>query len=210
MIALNVKSNIKEFTRYLTGIQKKQVPFATARALTWTAKDAQKHLQDAMPTTFNTSRKWWLAKQPTGIKIKTATKLHLVAEIYTTAYFLQLHEEGGIKIPYESRGILIPTALTPKYGRKSGGATKVLAGKKILRRGGRSTGSPITRAKSGMRGVFRRKGKKRLPVELLYSYVPTAKIKPRLHFKSRAGQKAALTFNANFKRSLSLALKTAR
>ena len=44
---ISVKSNIKEVTKGLNNIQKKQIPFATARALTFTAKDGAKFINKA-------------------------------------------------------------------------------------------------------------------------------------------------------------------
>lgn len=239
---LNVMSNVKDFSRYLTKVQRKQVPFATARALTWTAKESQKAIADAMPRTFNVTKKWWLQKQPTGIKVKSAKKAELEAIVYSMAYFLKLQEEGGTKIPMKGRGILIPTQLTPKYGRRSGGAGKLIAGKKVLKfkkktsagkGGGRTnkagtfgktrkrkrrkttrpeltTADPIATMPSGARGVFRRRGKNRLPIDRVYSYVPRARIRSRLRFKARAYHKSLKVFDAMFSRSLAMALKTAR
>lgn len=206
----DVQSNVRGFAKYLDNVQKKQLPFATARALTWTAKDAQKALQESMPETFNVTRKWWMQQQPTGIKVKSAKKAELQADVYTLAYFAFLQEESGIKIPFKGRGILIPTPLTPKYGRKAGGAAKVMAGKKILRRGGKAGGDPVITLQSGKRGVFRRKGKKRLPIQLLYSYVPRAHIRARMEFRAKAHKKAMQQFDFFFAQSLAQALKTAR
>lgn len=206
----DVRSNIKDFTRYLDNVQKKQIPFATARALTWTAKDAQKELMALMPQTFNVTRKWWLQRQPTGIKVKPAKKAELEATVYTLAYFAFLQEHGGIKTPFKSRGILIPTERTPKYGRKAGGAKKVLAGKKILRRGGKADGDPVITLESGKRGVFRRRGKKRLPIELLYTYVPRAEVRARMEFEDNARKQSIKVFDFFFSKSLERALATAR
>jgi len=210
MISLSVKSDVKKLTRHLTKIQKKQVPFATARALTWTVKEIQKGIANDIPKIFKTTRKWWMPRQPTGIKIKPAKKDNLRAIVYSIAYFLHLQEFGGIKIPFRGRGILVPTPLTPKYGRKAGGAQKVMAGKKILRAAGKASGAPVVRAPSGTKGVFRRKGKARLPIERLYAYTPTAHILPRLGFRRRAAHKARQRFRANFEKSLAMALKSAR
>lgn len=206
----DVTSNVKRFTRYLNDAQKKQIPYATALALTRTAQAAQKDIQEAMPETFAVTRKWWLKQQPTGIKIKRATKAELQADVFTRAYFAFLQEEGGIKIPFKSRGILVPTALTPKYGRRAGGASKVMAGKKVLRQGGKANGDPIITTQSGTRGVFRRKGKKRTPVEMLYSYIPRAHIRAHMQFKARAHEKAVRSFDYFFAQSLKRALATAK
>ena len=81
MISINVKSNVKQFTKGLRRIEKKQIPFATARALTWTAQDAQKWLIKKIPSIFNVNKKWWLKQQPTGIKIKPAKKNDLVSSV---------------------------------------------------------------------------------------------------------------------------------
>jgi hypothetical protein len=210
MIRLDIKSNIKQFTRHLDQIQKKQVPFATARALTWTAKETQGALQGQMPIIFNVTRKWWLQRQPTGIKVKPAKKLDPVAIVYSNAYFARLQEEGGIKQPFKGAGFLVPTEQVPKYGRRSGGAAKVLAGKKILRKAGQAGGDPIMTMPNGCKGIFRRRGKKRLPIERLYSFVPEAKITERMNFKALAAQTAKRQFAPLFKKSLAMALATAR
>jgi hypothetical protein len=243
MMSMSVKSNVKDFVKHLDKVQKKQVPFATARALTWTVKESQKAIQEAIPHTFKVTKKWWLAKQPTGIKVRSAKKTDLEAVVYTTAYFAKLQEEGGIKIPFRGRGILVPTELTPRYGRRSGGAKKLIAGVKVLKfkkrtsagKGGgkRSTtagkvgkmrkkkrkkvtrpeltsADPVATMPSGARGVFRRRGKKRLPIERVYSYVPRARIRERMKFKARAYHTALKTFDRLFAKSLADALKTAR
>lgn len=208
MLSFNVKSNVKEFTRGLTNTQKRQIPFATARALTRTAQAGQKDIQEAIPNIFNTTKKWWLKQQPTGIKIKPAKKTDLEAVIYTRAYFAKLQEQGGIKTSYQGGGILVPTERVPKYGRKSGGAAKVIAGKKILRRGGKANASPFLTMKSGHKGVFRRKSKK--TVELLYTFTPRASIQPRFGFHRLAMQSAKKHFGKEFHKSLKSALRTAR
>jgi hypothetical protein len=241
MMSLSVVSNVRDFTRYLDKVQKKQLPYATARALTKTAQEAQKELQAAMPRTFNVTKKWWLKQQPTGIKIQSAKKADLEAVVYTAAYFARLQEEGGIKIPFRGRGILVPTELTPRYGRRSGGSTKLIAGAKVLKfkKGARKspgrTGSaeaikgvrrkkgltkfsrpelvnadPIATMPSGARGVFRRRGKKRLPIDRVYSYVPRARVREKMKFKKRAYHTSLQVFDNMFAMSLSMALKTAR
>jgi hypothetical protein len=210
MIEFNLKSDVKRLTRKLNAIQRRQVPFATARALTWTAKAAQGDLQAHMPVVFNVTRKWWLAKQPTGIKIKPATKATPIALVYTGAYFAGLQEEGGVKHPFKGRGLLVPTDKVPKYGRRAGGAKKVLAGKKILRRGGVAGGDPIVRMPNGCLGVFRRRGKKRLPIDRLYSFKGEAHIPARMNFRAYAAKMVQREFAKIFEKSLSMAIKSAR
>lgn len=196
MISINVKSNVKQFTRHLNRIEKKQVPFATARALTWTAQDVQKWLIKKIPSIFNVTKKWWLKQQPTGIKIKPAKKNDLVSSIYTKAYFANLQEEGGAKRPTRSKNLVIPTKKVPKSRRKAGGAAVMLKGKKVF---------------STARGIYRRKGgKKSKTIELLFHKERSANINPRFNFKQTAHSIATRMFKRNFLRSLANALKTGR
>ena len=53
MITINVEADIKEATRWLSDIQKKQIPFATAKALTDTAKAVQADLKREMLQEFD-------------------------------------------------------------------------------------------------------------------------------------------------------------
>ena len=196
MIGLSVRSNVKEFTRGLDRVQKRQVPFATARALTWTAQDAQKEIIIKIPSIFNITKKWFLKQQPTGIKITPAKKLRLIASVYTVAYFAKLQEFGGTKRPRKGKNLLIPTERVPKSRRKSGGAGIMLKQKKTF---------------STKTGVYRRKGpKKKSVVELLFWRSRDADIKPRFGFRRMAREIAKRRFARNFKRSLSKALATAR
>lgn len=196
MLAISVRSNVKEFTRKLDRIERRQVPFATARALTWTVQDAQKHIIDKIPSIFNRTKRWELKQQPTGIKIRPATKARLIASVYTNAYFAHLQEFGGTKRPNKGKNLLVPTDRVPKSRRKSGGAGVMLKQKKTF-----STRS----------GVYRRKGpKKRSVVELLYWRTKSADITPRFGFRRMAKKQARRRFDRNFARSLGKALATAR
>lgn len=197
MISMNFKSNIKDFTRHLDKVQKKQIPFATARALTWTAQDAQKAIIRRIQAVFQNRKKWWLKQQPTGVKIKSATKKYLVAKLYTLAHWGPLQESGGTKHPKRSKNLIIPTDKVPKSRRQSGGAKKMLDSSKNVF--------------STAKGIYRRKGgkkRKNQTVELLFHKDKTAEIKPRFEFKETAAKTAIMKFKKNFYKSLASALKT--
>jgi hypothetical protein len=98
---------------------RKQVPFATALALTMTAKDAQTDVRGALGDSFTIRSKY----VERGIRIKAATKRDLTAEIGSRADFMRAQAEGGIKEPRGGRaGIAIPldgarptpTTMTPR------------------------------------------------------------------------------------------------
>ena len=196
MISINVKSNVKQFTKHLNRVEKKQIPFALARGLTWTAQAVQSKIIKKIPAIFNVTKKWWLKQQPTGIIIKPAKKSHQVSSVYTPAYFAERQEEGGAKRPTKSKSLVIPTKKVPKSRRKAGGAAAMLKGKKVF---------------STARGIYRRKGgKKSKSIELLYHKDASANIKPRFNFKRTAHTIATRTFKKNFLKSLAMALKTMR
>ena len=195
---LQVRGDVKKFTRHLSKVQKKQVPFATARALTWTVKDIQKAIIKKIPSIFNVTRKWWAAKQPTGIKIIPAKKIRLIASVFTKAHWGILQEKGGTKRPHKSKNLIIPTDKVPKSRRKAGGASVMLKNKNVF---------------STKRGIYRRKGgkkRKNQTLELLYTKERTAQVQPRFNFKRMARRVAIARFKHNFFKSLSMALKSAR
>lgn len=196
MFDLNVKHNVKEFTRYLDRIQKQQVPFATAQALTKTAQDTQTGLYKQVQAVFHVTKKWWLKQQPTGIKIRPATKARLIASVYTAAFFADLQEEGGTKRPVRHNNLLVPTSNTPQSRRKAGGASIMLQSNRVF---------------SNKRGIWRRKGgKKNTVIEMLFARTKTAQITPRFQFKATAYRIAAARFKIQFETALSKALRTAR
>ena len=196
MFTLNVKPNVKEFTRYLDGVQRRQVPFALANALTWTAQDGQSAVMEQIQKVFETRVKWWAKNQPTGIKITPAKKDRLTAAVHTNAYFAKLQEDGGIKSPFKAGKLQVPTDRVPKSRRKAGGVKIILSQKTTF---------------STKRGVFRKVGgKKSRRVELLFWKTKTALIKPRFGFRSTVYNTALKVFPDKFSRSLANALKTAR
>ena len=74
---LDVRVDIKEAERYLTGLRKDQIPFATAYALTSTAKDAQKNIVATMERVFDRPKPYTL----NGTYVKAATKRDLTAVV---------------------------------------------------------------------------------------------------------------------------------
>ena len=58
MLSLNVGSNINQVAGWLTNVQRKQLPFATAGALTDTAFDVRKHVvEKTFPRDFDLRNK---------------------------------------------------------------------------------------------------------------------------------------------------------
>ncbi len=85
-----------------------QTKFATAKTLTKLAKISQKHIQNKIPQTFDTTRKWW-KNRGAGILVKSATKGRLMSQVYTGRHNTWLHRhEYGEKRRSAGRGLIIP------------------------------------------------------------------------------------------------------
>jgi hypothetical protein len=87
----------------------RQINYAAAVSLTRTAKEGQSASLRAIRATFTTRNDWYLPSNRFGVKVKPATKDNLESEVSTLAYWLALHETGGIKKP-RGKYLAIPTA----------------------------------------------------------------------------------------------------
>lgn len=103
MIEISVQADIKAATRYLDDVQRRQIPFATALALTRTAKQAEKALSDHLVrrlespspytkrSTFSTSATKTTLQAMVGIKDKKP------AGGTAPAVLLKEHFSGGAR-----------------------------------------------------------------------------------------------------------------
>jgi len=73
----DVRANLKDALKMLDGLQKDQIPFATAYALTQTAKDAESNVRREMRRVFNNPTPYTLA----GLFVKPATKTRLTSTV---------------------------------------------------------------------------------------------------------------------------------
>ncbi len=187
---------LADFERRLTRLEKKEMPYATAVALTRTVQDAQSSIIQAIPHIFNVTKKWWLKSQPTGVKISPAKKIRLLASVYTKAFFAELQEEGGIKRPHGGKVLAVPSARVPKSRRKSGGARKTLDMKRTF---------------ANSRGIFRKKGsKKKQVIEKQFTWARSATVPRRFGFRRIAAKVASRRFRQHLDRELSIAVEKTR
>ena len=122
---LDVRLDLKEAERYLTGLRKDQIPFATAYALTQTAKQAQKHIVTEMRRVFDRPKPYTL----NGTFVKAATKRDLRAIVKlkdgylgdageaskkgTADKYLRAQVQGGPRRPKAFEKLLINRGLMP-------------------------------------------------------------------------------------------------
>ena len=112
---ISLKDNTKEVLKDLGGVSKKQIPFATALALTKTAQSAQKALRKAAIQQIDNPTPFTLR----GFRIRKANKKTLTAEVFiadTQSEYLKYAIEGGTRTP-KKRAIIQPGAIKlNKYG----------------------------------------------------------------------------------------------
>ena len=195
MASLNVsiKDNIKEVTKKLTHLQKEQIPFATAKALTDTAWNARLFAQDGMVRDMEKPKAYTL----NAFKVGKATKRSLVAYIDIKPIqwdYLKWVVAGGTK-----RAVNSP--LTIPY--LSSRMTKVRYTKLLARP---DTFEGVVK---GISGIWERIGRHR--VKLLFAHEQQADYdKNSWKYQEDVERAVKARFPVNFNRSLEYALRSAK
>jgi len=203
-----VKVETKQVTRWLSDIQRKQIPFATAKALTVTAAQAKKAIDVQLPKKLD---------RPTpftrrAIGIKAARKTLLQSEVFVKDIqweYLKYAIEGGTRRP-KKNAIATPGSKTKlnKYGNMPGArgkAAKLLANKKKY-----FSGKP--RGHNGApAGIWQRMGKAgRGTIRLVVQYKKQITYKKRLPFRKIVEGVVSHRWQKNFQQAFADAMRTAR
>ena len=195
---VSFETNIAEWTRYLDQKVARQVPFATARALTETAQ------RDPKPAAERQIRR--RLDKPTpftqkGVAYRSASKSRLVATVLIKdiqAGYLRIQERGGTTTP-KGRAFLIPV----KQRRNKYGNLPRNTVKRLLARPDTFSGKV-----RGVGGIWQRMKSGKL--KLLIRYENQTTYRPRLGFHSEMEKIAVRAFPARFARSLEQAIRTAK
>lgn len=228
MLNVSVSTSAKDVQRSLDALARKQLPFATAKALTAVAKRVQADEQKAMkgvldrPTPFTVN----------AVAVKGARKSDLQAVVYVrdiAAKYLEPFEFGGDH-KLIGKGI---TWLNPKNGlplNQYGNLTKsmlarlkgrsdVFVGKVKTKNGEVISGvwqRPYIRANQKVRGVSRRNGLVNHTtnttgrLKLLMRFGDEMPVKQHLNYRVRAKQTINAIFDAELSKAMTEALATAK
>ena len=227
-IKIKVKVDFRETVKQLNKLEKKQVPFATAKSLTELAKIGQRAVRNNLDKKFELRAKSFIKRNIRIIpaKKRDVNKLKAFSAVYTDdkiTKFMVIHEEGGIRKSTQSKRLSIPsTDLQKLQFRKSTGAVKKKYQPRTLLKdfkGSRGKRGPRTRSrtkkpfiitgKGGQKLLVRRISKKRRPLELLYVFDKTIKITKRWGFEKTVRGIVGFKANRIFERNLNQALSTA-
>lgn len=195
-LTFSVKANIDDAVAMIASQFENQIPFATALALTRTAKDVQRELVATMGTFIDRPTPFTL----NSIGTTMATKASLTSTVYIKdiqAKYLAWQIAGGTEFPAH-RAIVVPVDFPrDQYGNMAPHAVA-----QLLRR--RDCFSGVV---NGTAGIWQRNGRRLL---LLIAYEPKARYTPRWDFVGIAQRVVAARVLPNFNDALSSAIATAR
>jgi hypothetical protein len=214
---IDVRDNIKEVTKGLSSIQKKQIPFATMLALNDTAfalhktYKAQTKQKFDNPTSFTQK----------GFRVQKAKKTHLEAIVFVDEKrvdYMELQVDGGTRFPKKT-AIIVPSSKNSndlaKY--QSGNLTKGAVNKIKGQRDKYFFGKP--KGNQGSEGIWERYGRGASGTSAGYRIRQVAKLTKMARYKSlfpfeSIGNGIAFSrkngFDSAFAKRLRFALKTAR
>src|SRR5947209_693333 len=116
---IDITADMKGVAKTLDNLKKKQPPFAISLTLNDLAVAAQEEICNNIFWVFYNRTQWWDRRQKTGIKVSFSHKSNLISAVYTKVHFASIQEEGGIKKPYRSSNLAIPTSYVRHSNRSS-------------------------------------------------------------------------------------------
>jgi hypothetical protein len=236
MIEISVHTDIKEATRWLSDIQRKQIPFATAKALTDTAKLVQAELKREMLAEFDNPSPY--TKNSTFSTSATKATLQAVVGIkdkgmrVPPAKLLKEHFTGGMRGGKPMERAMMALGALPSgwrvvpgqglkldsYGNPNRNQVREILGSlknktSIYKGRGKKVALvgyflvPIGSDTSLTPGIYLRQGR---AIKPMFIFVKQAGYRKVLDLPRIAGKVVAQSFNARFSAALESALATAR
>lgn len=182
-----------------------QIPFATALALTWTAKDARKALVGGLSEHFTIRSRWTAG----SIRFQGATKSRPVAEIGSVAPYMELQAKGGTKVPQKGKQVGVPQPLLRSEATR--GIVRARgkhSPKRLLTKRLRKAGNFVKPLSAGSTGLFRKRNDGSL--EMLYVMAPRVSVSPGWPFQATVEDVVRERWPINARKALRYALRGAR
>ena len=154
---ISIKADIKKLTRGLNDIQKKQIPFATSRALNDVARQAaSKTLREKAQDVFEGGA---TSFTKSGFRYEKSNKQNLTAKVFidpARAEYMRFQIAGGTRFP-KNRALMIPTTHTRL--NKFGNITRGTFNKLINDRTKYFSGIPKGMQGASNEGIWERYGR---------------------------------------------------
>jgi len=206
MFEISVRSNVKAISKNLSAFAYKQLPFATATALTMLAKEVQDDEKKNIQRTFKHPKPFTV----NAVGVKGATKASLEARVFVrpiAAKYLEPYERGGVHV-LPGRALLNPKDIKlNQYGQLSRGTLKRLKARADIYIG------PLKTKHGEINGVWQRvKANRGNPshLRLLIRFGDALEVNQRLDYQARAKALVNRRFNAVFGAAMARAIATAR
>ena len=214
-----LKAEIKEVTKGLTRLQKKQIPFALAGALSDVAKNTAKNTKNNLSLPNKAKDKFEGGATPftqRAFMWQGADKKNLASYVYIADKqndYLKFQVEGGTRTP-KGRSLLVPTrnVRLNNYGN----LTKGQRNKFFSDTDKFFTGVPKGfQGNQDFAGIWERYGGKKSPkIKMVVSFKDSAKYTPKFNMlkltEDSVFSPGQFGFTSNFRKRLDFALSTAR
>jgi hypothetical protein len=213
---ITITTNLAGLLAGLTDLQRQQIPFAAAVALTRVAGGVQDTERSELRDTMTLRNRW----SASGVQMNRAEKRDFpqaFAEvgIEERRSYLIDHITGADRRAKDGGRVAIPdTEETFPSGsanirRSSSG--RIPRGQQVRGLKRRKRGKPFTiKGKSGNELLVRRTGNERYPLEILYAFQRSVKIDKTWNFEGIARREVGATYDREFGRALGQAIASAK
>ncbi len=218
MIKIDVRADLKKLQRSLNDLANKQIPYASALALTETAKKVQAEETRAIAGLFDNPTPFTLR----SIGVVPATKGRMQAVVFMrdiAASYLAPYEFGGAHALGAKKGLLVPKDVpVNQYGNLTRNKLKQLKARAdvfigaVTLKNGQTINGVWQRPSVGKRrdGTKGSKGNTHTGLKLLIRFEDPLPVKQRLGYHDRARQVVSRSLTVEFGKAFAKAMATAR
>lgn len=206
---ITLKSNSIEVAAALDDVARKQIPFASALALTRLANDARADVRGSLNQYFNI-RRGWVAK---GIQTESARKMDWPMQqsvVGTKDDFMARQELGGDKVGRSGKNLAMPTTKASERDKVSTPGTWP---SRLLAKGGKRkyfVQKLKTGLNAGRSAVMRRTGQGSTPLQVLYILKSKVHVPATWRFRDTVERRVEGKWGVYFGQALARALASAK
>lgn len=219
---IDISADIRGLTRHLDDVQKRQIPFATHRAINDTAFETMHALRDDMPNYVDRPTR---AVQRSVVVTRSPNKRTPIAHVHFTDWadeFMSRLVVGGQEYPVR-RALLSPVSNQTRFINKFGGLKRKAFNSRMKhqtirygKRGGSAStrryffGTPKGRMGSNFQGVWERYGRNKRLRQVIHLEQGYKRVTATFPFYKIGQSVAGASFPRHFEARLSQALQTAK
>lgn len=201
MIQVRVDTNADKIAKLVAQLPDSQLNFALALAINRTLKTITEHTKAELSQKFKIRSKW-TAK---GIRSTPTNKKKLEGVVGSIDKYMQRQEDGEKKKSKGGRGshLAIPTV----YARRGKHALgRIVKPPKTLLA---PKNKAFKQTVNGVYGIWRRRSKRRYPIDLFYTLTNNVAVAPRWNFGKTGEEISKHVFDKHFIDALEFTLATA-